>query len=96
MSDQASALVRMFVGLSLARRNTLTFELAGVDGIAWTADDGPIAFRGDDFLMRQAACIGGGTIEMAANVVSERVLGMPREPSLDRDRPFRDVPRGPR
>jgi hypothetical protein len=27
-------------------------------------------------------------------VVAERVLGMPREPSLDRNVPFRDVPRG--
>jgi hypothetical protein len=31
---------------------------------------------------------------MARNVVAERVLGMPREPALDRDVPFRDVPRG--
>ena len=30
---------------------------------------------------------------MAANVVSERVLGMPRERTLDRDVAFRDVPR---
>jgi hypothetical protein len=45
--------------------------------------------------MRQVSCIGGGTTEMAANVVAERVLGMPREPNLDRDIPFRDVPRSP-
>jgi hypothetical protein len=43
--------------------------------------------------MRQAVCIGGGTAEMAANVISERVLGMPREQTPDRDLPFRDVPR---
>jgi hypothetical protein len=53
-----------------------------------------LAFSGDDFLMRQVSCIGGGTTEMARNVISERVLGMPRERSLDRDVPFRDVPRG--
>ena len=44
--------------------------------------------------MRQVSTIGGGTTEMARNVISERVLGMPRERSLDKDVPFRDVPRG--
>jgi hypothetical protein len=46
-----------------------------------------------NFLMRQAGSIGGGTVEMARNVISERVLVMPRERTLDRDVPFRDVPR---
>ena len=57
-------------------------------------DDGAIADCGSDFLMRQVSTIGGGTTEMARNVISERVLGMPRERTLDRDVPFRDVPRG--
>ena len=53
-----------------------------------------LADRGADYLMRQVSCIGGGTTEMARNVISERVLGMPRERSQDKDVPFRDVPRG--
>jgi hypothetical protein len=44
--------------------------------------------------MRQSSCIAGGTTEMSRNAISERVLGMPRERALDRDVPFRDVPRG--
>jgi hypothetical protein len=32
-------------------------------------------------------------VEMARNVISERVLGMPRERTLDRDIPFREVQR---
>jgi len=45
--------------------------------------------------MRQVSCIGGGTTEMARNVISERLLGMPREQRADTGA-FRDVPRGPR
>lgn len=94
MSDQAAAIGRLFVGTASTRRTTIAFEIAGAAGAAWSDDDGQLADRGNDFLMRQITCIGGGTTEMAANVVSERVLGMPRERALDRDVAFREVPRG--
>ncbi|HZU79955.1 MAG TPA: acyl-CoA dehydrogenase family protein [Acidimicrobiales bacterium] len=95
ITDQAAAVARLFKGVTSARTRTIAFELAGMTGGAWTADDGPLAERGIDFLMRQTGSIGGGTTEMARNVISERVLGMPRERSVDRDVPFRDVPHGP-
>jgi alkylation response protein AidB-like acyl-CoA dehydrogenase len=93
MSDQASAIGRLFLGLSATRNTTIAFEIAGAAAVAWTDDDGEAAECGNDYLMRQVAQIGGGTTEMARNVVSERVLGMPRERTLDRDVAFRDVPR---
>jgi alkylation response protein AidB-like acyl-CoA dehydrogenase len=95
LSDQAAAIGRLFHGVTAARTSTIAFELAGGLGAAWTPDDGVASTGGTDFLMRQASCIGGGTTEMARNVISERVLGMPRERTLDRDVPFRDVPRSP-
>jgi len=93
MSDQASAIGRLFSAIVTMRTTTINFELAGAFGGAWVDDDGGLAETGTDFMMRQASCIGGGTTEMARNVVSERVLGMPRELSLDRDVAFRQVPR---
>ncbi|MGH9018942.1 MAG: acyl-CoA dehydrogenase family protein, partial [Acidimicrobiales bacterium] len=95
ISDQSAAIARLFKGVASARTRTIAFELAGTTGGAWTSEDGVLAGRGVDFLMRQTGSIGGGTTEMARNVISERVLGMPRERSLDRDVAFRTVPRGP-
>lgn len=40
-----------------------------------------------------AISIAGGTDEIQKNIISERVLKMPKEPRLDTDRPFREVPR---
>jgi len=95
MSDQSAGIARLFQGVSGTRMVTIGFEIAGSLGAAWTDDDGTAGNAGNDFLMRQTACIGGGTTEMARNVISERVLGMPRERTLDRDVAFREVPRGP-
>jgi alkylation response protein AidB-like acyl-CoA dehydrogenase len=92
MSDQAAGLVRLFKGTSVSRLVTLAFDTAGPSGAAWTEDDAA-SQSAIGFLMRQAGSIGGGTTEMARNVISERVLGMPRERRLDKDVPFRDVPR---
>ena len=94
MTDQSAAIGRLFTAVATIRMRTIAFEMAGGAGAAWTDDDGELAFCATEFLMRQVSSIGGGTTEMARNVISERVLGMPRERALDRDVAFRDVPRG--
>ena len=81
-------------GVVNERLLTIHLELAGSSASAWAGDD-PAAGVGTAFLMRQSNSIAGGTTEMARNNISERVLGMPRERTLDKDVPFRDVPKGP-
>lgn len=93
MPEQSGGLSRIFIGTMAARRATIAFEIAGASAAAWSDDEGELSHSGTDFLIRQTGSIGGGTVEMARNVISERVLGMPRERTNDRDVAFRDVPR---
>lgn len=95
LPHHAAAMLRLFSGTTTARQATIGLQLCGRDGVAWSPDDDRFARLGAGYVARQVACIGGGTTEMARNVISERLLRMPREHRND-DGPFRSVPRGPR
>jgi alkylation response protein AidB-like acyl-CoA dehydrogenase len=92
-----SSIDRLFRGVARVRQATIALDLAGRAAAAWTKDEEGVAGpTGMNFLMRQVSCIGGGTTEISRNVVAERVLGMPREPTGDKNVPFKDVQRGPK
>jgi alkylation response protein AidB-like acyl-CoA dehydrogenase len=55
--------------------------------------DGDLIRYGERYLSRQTAALGGGTTEIARNIIAERVLGLPREYAADRGVPFNQVKR---
>ena len=87
----AGSLVRLFAGTAAVDRATIAMEIAGDEAVVWDGEAG--GRHGIAYIKRQASCLGGGSTEMARNIISERLLGMPREYAADRDVAFREVRR---
>jgi alkylation response protein AidB-like acyl-CoA dehydrogenase len=79
----------------------LELELLGEDGLRysdWTmVRPARVDLTGRDagyrYLRAKGNSIEGGTSEILRNVVAERVLGLPAEPRVDKDVPWKDLPR---
>ena len=69
----------------------LGYRIAGARGLL----SGPDSLLGGEFqtvaLSSPGARLGGGSDEIQLNVIAERTLGLPREPSADKDLPYRQL-----
>jgi alkylation response protein AidB-like acyl-CoA dehydrogenase len=90
----AGSLPRLFAATNSERRCDIGLEIAGSRAGAWMPGD-PAGQQGIEFLIRQGGSLGGGSNEMQRNIISERVLGMPREYAADKDKPFDEVRHNP-
>ena len=87
----------------MKRQWELGMDIMGDDALAYEAGyalrqeagqgDGAEALAKYHFLRSRANSIEGGTSEIMRNILGERVLGLPGEPRLDKDVPWKDVPR---
>ena len=70
-------------------------DLLGANGILDDADHPDASHAHFDAAKAYMNSIGGGTDQIQRNIIAERVLGLPREPEVDRDVAFKDVTMGP-
>jgi alkylation response protein AidB-like acyl-CoA dehydrogenase len=76
-------------------RANMGLDLAG-GAIAWQDPGSAAAEAATSLLNSRFMAIAGGTTQMQLNGIGERVLGLPREPSFDSVKPFRQVVRDAR
>ncbi len=92
MPPTASAMMKLFRATRVIRRAEISLEIGGSDAVVWSSGSDAYGPRlGQGFLWRQASSLGGGSNEIQRNIISERVLGLPREWAADKDVPYRAV-----
>jgi len=80
---------KLFAAWNLKRNGELALDVQGPGGML-VGDDAPADGRWQQsFLGAPSIRIAGGSDEIQRNVVGERVLGLPAEPRVDKDVPFR-------
>ncbi len=99
------AILKLMVGTYQQRLFTFLLHLLGPEGMLISdyemrrpnfIGEGTLGIDADlqkAFLAVRGTTIGGGTTEIGRNILGERVLGLPAEPRVDKDRPWSQVPR---
>jgi alkylation response protein AidB-like acyl-CoA dehydrogenase len=85
-------LLKLGDDIVIQRRAELALALAGADGVTWGSNDLQAGDWSFQLLNSRRVSIAGGTDEIQRNNVSEHVIGLPREPAVDREMPFNKVP----
>jgi alkylation response protein AidB-like acyl-CoA dehydrogenase len=88
---QWGSLLKLHLGADSPHQAKIGLAVHGADGVIWDGDEQVTGSAGEMWLNSRGISIAGGSNEMQRNIVSERLLGLPREPSFDRDVPFNEV-----
>ena len=90
LTGAAGSMLKLYSAELHLRRTAVRMELAGPAAVAWGDGDDTAALA-MTWLTRQGTSIMGGTNEIQRNIISERVLGLPREDAPDKGVPFSKV-----
>jgi alkylation response protein AidB-like acyl-CoA dehydrogenase len=93
--DAQASIAKLSAAWHLKRTGELALAVQGPLGMLAGPDAPSDGEWQQSFLGAPAIRIAGGSDEVQRNVISERVLGLPVEPRVDKDVPFRALARAP-
>jgi alkylation response protein AidB-like acyl-CoA dehydrogenase len=90
------SLAKLAHGALAWRAGELGIRFAGMATLAWAGDAPDVAGQpphgwGRALLQAPSQTIAGGTTEVQKGIIGERLLGLPKEPAVDRGIPFRQL-----
>ena len=85
------SITKLFQAEYNQRLQNLAVDILGARSMAWPSTDEQTAPAVRGFLRSRANTIEGGTSEIMRNILGERVLGLPKEPAVDRDVAWKDI-----
>ncbi len=88
---QWGSLLKLQGSVAGIERGRTELAATGAAGVIWEGDEIRLDNPGTRWLGARGNTLAGGSSEMQRNIVSERLLGLPREPSNERGMPFNEV-----
>jgi alkylation response protein AidB-like acyl-CoA dehydrogenase len=89
MPGREALIMKLAYARHWAATTDVAMSILGADATVHSSDDE----WQHAFLSQYAIRLGGGTDEVQQNIIGEIGLGLPREPSVDRDLPWKDLAR---
>jgi len=86
-----AATTKLFVSLHQGLTGDMVLEILGAAGMLHRGDAPGGGQWQNVFLGQWGSRIGGGTDQIQRNALGERVLGLPGEPRVDKDVPFKEL-----